>query len=517
MVDHQLDHEVVIVGSGFAGIGQAIALKRKGIDDFVILEKASSLGGTWRDNTYPGCACDIASHLYSFSYEPNPHWSRAYSPAAEIRDYLERCSTTYGIDPHLRFNRSLEAARYDEASGIWTLTIAGPDATPGSRRHEIRCRALVLALGALHEPAYPDIPGLDGFTGSSMHTALWDSSVPLQGKRIGVLGTGASTIQVVPAIADEAAELTVFQRTPPWILPKQDREFSAAAQERFARIPLLARAERARIYWKNESRVVAFASRPALMRLVEMVARRHLRRQVPDATLRAQLTPAYTIGCKRILVSSDYYPALNRPNVRLETSAIDHVDGRTVVTRDGARHDFDVLILGTGFRLNGSYDHIDIAGLEGRSLAREWAVAPEAHLGLNVAGYPNLFTLVGPNTGLGHSSMIIMIEAQVELVVQALQERERRGAVSIAVRPEVQARHNVELQERSQAAVWLTGCHSWYLDASGKNRFMWPGSTVAFRRRTRRLRENEYSFGDVGEQLTHADHATRTTEGPSAP
>jgi cation diffusion facilitator CzcD-associated flavoprotein CzcO len=322
---------------------------------------------------------------------------------------------------------------------------------------------------------------------------------------------------VVPEVAGEAARLTVFQRTPPWILPKSDREFSAAAKARFARFPVLARAERARIYWQNESRVVAFASHPALMRFVAMLARRHLRGQVPDASLRARLTPEYTIGCKRILVSSDYYPALNRQNVRLETSVIEHIDGGTVVTRDGARHDVDVLILGTGFRLNGSYDHIDIRGIGGRSLAQEWAVGQEAHLGLNIAGYPNLFTLVGPNTGLGHSSMIIMIEAQVELVVQALQERERRGAVSIAVRPEVQARYNVELQERSQAAVWLTGCRSWYLDASGKNRFMWPGSTVAFRRRTRYLRENEYWFGGVRDHSTDSDHATLTTEGPSAP
>ena len=457
LVDHEVDHEVVIVGSGFAGIGQAIALKRTGTDDFVILEKAGALGGTWRDNTYPGCACDIPSHLYSFSYELNPHWSRTYSPAAEIRRYLEHCSARYGVDPHLRFNQALVAARYDEASGIWTLTIDDPDLgldvghDPATGRHEIRCRALVLALGALHEPAYPDIPGLDGFTGSLMHTATWDHSIALQGKHIGILGTGASTIQVVPRIADQAAHLTVFQRTPPWILPKKDREFSAARRARFARFPLLARAERARIYWQNESRVVAFARRPSLMRFVARLAGRHLRKQVLEPRLRAKLTPDYTIGCKRILMSNDYYPALTRQNVRLETSAIDHIDGQVVVTRDGAQHRLDALILGTGFRVNGSYDRIDITGIQGRNLAQEWATAPEAHLGLNIAGYPNLFTLVGPNTGLGHNSMIVMIEAQVELVIQALQERARRRATSIAVRPEVQDRYNTDLQERSRS------------------------------------------------------------------
>jgi cation diffusion facilitator CzcD-associated flavoprotein CzcO len=508
IVNHQVDHEVVIVGSGFAGIGQAIALKRNGIDDFVILEKAGALGGTWRDNTYPGCACDIPSHLYSFSYEPNPQWSRTYSPAAEIHGYLKGCSARYGVDPHLRVNQRLEAARYDEATGIWTLTSTGLGLSSG--RHEIRCRAVVLALGALHEPAYPDIPGLEGFTGDSMHTAAWDHSISLQGKRIGVLGTGASTIQVVPEIADLAAHLTVFQRTPPWILPKADHEFSAATRARFARFPLLAKAERARIYWQNESRVMAFASRPSLMRFVAMLARRHLRKQVPDPMLRAELTPGYTIGCKRILVSNDYYPALSRQNVSLVTTPIDHIEGSTVVTADRARHDVDVLILGTGFRPNGSYDHIAVTGVGGRNLAQEWAVAQEAHLGLTVAGYPNLFTLVGPNTGLGHNSMLIMIEAQVELVVQALRERDRRGATSIAVRPEVQAQYNAELQDRSRAAVWLTGCRSWYLDASGHNRAMWPGSTVAFRRRTRHLREDEYCFGDVHDQIN--PHS----EGPSA-
>ena len=294
------------------------------------------------------------------------------------------------------------AARYDEASGIWTLTIDGPDMDfdvdpdpdlgpdvdhdPATGRHEIRCRALVLALGALHEPAYPGIPGLDGFTGSLMHTATWDHSISLQGKHIGVLGTGASTIQMVPQIADQAAHLTVFQRTPPWILPKKDREFSAAGRARFAQFPLLARAERAQIYWQDESRVVAFARRPSLMRFVARLACRHMRKQVLDTGLRAKLTPDYTIGCKRILMSNDCYPALTRQNVRLETAATDHIDGRVVVTRDGAQHRLDALILGTGFRVNGSHGRIDITGIQGRNLAQEWAIAPEAHQGLNIAG-----------------------------------------------------------------------------------------------------------------------------------
>ena len=486
----RLDYEVVVVGSGFAGIGMAIALKGRGIHDFVVLEKADDLGGTWRDNTYPGCACDVPSHLYSYSFEPKHDWSRAYATAPEILDYLRHCSRKHGVDPHLRFGARLDAARYEEESGTWRLTVRTRTGIA-----QARCRSLVMAVGALHVPARPDISGLDDFTGPVVHTAAWDHSVPLQGRRVGVIGTGASAIQLVPEVAPQAARLTVFQRTPPWVLPKEDPEFSEAAKRRWARWPWLARLRRAAIYWQNESRVLAFSSHPKAMKVAERMARRHLRAQVADPALRDRLTPDYTIGCKRILVSGDYYPALQRENVDLETTAIARVEADAVVLTDGRRVEADTLVLGTGFEVIGTYQHLEVLGVGGRDLGQEWAKAPEAYLGTAVEGFPNLFTLVGPNTGLGHTSMILMIEAQVGLVLQAMQERDRRGARSIEVDPQAQEQFNRAVQERSASAVWLTGCRSWYLDSSGVNRALWPWSTVAFRRRTARLRAEHYRFG----------------------
>ena len=487
---HRPDYDVVVVGSGFAGIGMAIALKRQGIHDFVVIEKADELGGTWRDNTYPGCACDVPSHLYSFSFAPKPDWSRAYATAPEILDYLRHCSHTYGVDAHLRLRTRLDVARYEEDAGTWRLTVRTPTGIV-----QVRCRSLVMAVGALHEPARPDIDGLDDFSGPVIHTAAWDHSVPLRGKRIGVVGTGASAIQLVPEVAPLVGRLTVFQRTPPWVLPKEDPEFSEAAKRRWARRPWLARLKRAGIYWQNEARVIGFASHPKAMKLAERMARRHLGAQVTDPGLRERLTPDYTIGCKRILVSSDYYPALQRGNVDLETSGIARVEAHAVVLTDGRRVAVDALVLGTGFEVIGTYQHLQVTGVGGRDLGQEWAKAPEAYLGTAVAGFPNLFTLVGPNTGLGHTSMIIMIEAQIRLVLRAIAERDRRGARSIEVDAAAQEEFNQAVQERSSSGVWLTGCRSWYLDSAGVNRALWPWSTVRFRRRTARLRAEHYRFG----------------------
>ena len=485
-----LDYEVVVIGGGFAGIGMAIALKRKGIHDFVVLEKGEELGGTWRDNTYPGCACDVPSHLYSYSFELKPDWSRAYATAPEILDYLKHCATKYGVDAHLRLGTRLDGARYEEGSGTWRITARTPTGIV-----QARCRSLVLAVGALHEPARPDIAGLDDFAGPVVHTAAWDHSVAWQGKRVGVVGTGASAIQVVPQLAPLTSSLTVFQRTAPWLLPKDDPEFSAAAKRRFARWPWLARLKRASIYWTNEARVIGFTRHPRAMRIAERMARKHLHAQVADPVLRERLTPDYTLGCKRVIPSSDYYPALQRAGVHLETTRIARVEGDAVVLADGRRVPVDALVLGTGFDVIGGYQHVQVIGAGGRDLGQEWAKAPEAHLGTVVEGFPNLFTLVGPNTGLGHTSMIVMIEAQVELVLQAMRERDRRGARSIEVDAAVQERFNQEVQQRSASAVWLSGCRSWYLDAAGVNRALWPGSTVEFRRRTARLQPQDYRFG----------------------
>jgi cation diffusion facilitator CzcD-associated flavoprotein CzcO len=490
----EVDHEVVVVGSGFSGLAMAINLKKHGQHDFIVLEKSADLGGTWRDNRYPGCACDIPSHLYSYSFEPNPAWSRAYSPAGEIHDYLKRCASKYAVEDHLWFDSPLQVAEYDETSGVWTLTIGGPREHPAV----IRCRALVLAVGALHEPAFPDAPGLGDFAGEVVHTAWWDPAMSLKGKRVGVVGTGASSTQLIPEIAPRAAELTVFQRTPPWILPKNDREFGRVTRRLFERLPSLHRAYRSSLYWRSEAQVLGFTSYPFFMKAAQRIALRHLRSQVADEGLLGLLTPDYTMGCKRILLADNYYPALQRDNVALETTPIDHVDATGVVTADGTRRDLDVLVLGTGFDVSGSYAFLDIFGKDGRNLGNEWTGEQmEAHLGAAVSGFPNLFTLLGPNTGLGHNSMLLMIEAQVDLIIEALKERDRRRARSVEVLTEVQEDFNRGLQRRSRGSVWLSGCHSWYLDKTGVNRVIWPGSTVSFRRQTRDFRPERYVFDGV--------------------
>ena len=487
-----VDHEVVVVGAGFGGIGQAIALKRAGIHDFVLLEKASGVGGTWRENVYPGVACDVPSHLYSFSFEPNPGWSREYATGEEIRAYLQHCVVKYYVEPHLRLDTMLVGARLDQSSGVWTLSLATGDG--GS--YELTCRSLVLALGALHVPAFPDIPGLGDFPGPVMHTGAWDSSVSLAGKRVAVVGTGASAVQVVPQLAGTAAHLTVFQRTPPWILPKHDAGISSGRRGLFARFPSLMSGKRVLLFWRMESAVVGFTRLPRLMRLAEQQARSHLQSQVTDPVLRAALTPTDLIGCRRVVLASDYYPVFARNDVTLQTGPIQRVDGNALVTPAGAV-EVDAVVLATGFVLNGSYRHVEVLGADGHALHEQWARDQQAYYGVMVDGFPNLFTVLGPNSGLGHTSLLLISEAQNRMVVQAIRERDRRRAGSIQVRTAAQDQFNGRVQQRSRRAVWLSGCRSWYLDQDGVNRALWPWSTLAFRRRTRVLHTDDFWFGQL--------------------
>ncbi|KWX02931.1 Cyclohexanone monooxygenase [Carbonactinospora thermoautotrophica] len=478
------DPAVVIVGAGFAGLGMAIQLKRAGVEGFVVLEKADEVGGTWRDNRYPGCACDVQSHLYSYSFEPNPAWSRMFAEQQEIWDYLKHCAEKYRITPHIRFGTELVGAEYDDATGTWRVR---------TNRGAITTRALVLATGPLHQPAYPDIPGIDRFRGKAFHSAEWDHGYDLAGKRVAVIGTGASAIQFVPRIAPRVDRLHLFQRTPPWILPKPDRSISPLEQRLFRAVPALQRLYRSAIYWTLEARILGFTVHPRLMKLAEAVARQHLRRQVPDPELRRKLTPDYTIGCKRILISNDYYPALTRPNVELVTDGIAEIREHAVVTRDGVERPVDAIIYGTGFHVIDAFDHLDIVGRDGLKLREAWSGGVEAYLGVTVAGFPNLFFLLGPNSGLGHSSMVFMIEAQVRYVLQALRPLLRGDARAVDVRADVQATFNQRLQARLREAVWgIGGCRSWYLDENGVNRALWPGSTAEYWLRTRRLKPAEY-------------------------
>jgi len=470
--------DTLIVGSGFAGLGAAVRLDEAGRRDFLVVEKGDSLGGTWRDNSYPGCACDVESHLYSFSFFPNPEWTRTFARQPEIRAYLEATADRYRLRDRIRFGVHVVGAEWDGTA--WDVRTSDGET--------LRARFVLFGTGALHDPAVPDLEGLDRFAGPAFHSAQWDHSVDLRGKRVAVIGTGASAIQFVPAIAPDVAHLTLFQRTAPWVLPKPDRPIPEGRRRLFRRFPLLQRLQRLSLYWRHEALVAGFMH-PAIMKLVQRLGLLYLRRVFAgDAELRRRVTPTFTMGCKRILMSNDYYPALRRENVSVETAGIERVTERGVVTADGVEHEVDVIVFGTGFTVAEGLATMNVTGRDGRKLADAWADGPEALLGTTVAGFPNLFTIVGPNTGLGHSSMVFMVESQLNYVLDALRTVDRHRAVAIDTRPEAQAEFNADLQDRLAPTVWSTGgCASWYLDASGRNRTLWPGSTATFRRRTRRI------------------------------
>jgi cation diffusion facilitator CzcD-associated flavoprotein CzcO len=480
----QTHHHVIIVGTGFSGLGMAIRLRRHGITDFVLLERAGEVGGTWRDNSYPGCACDVPSHLYSFSFALNPGWSRSFSSRQEIWDYLRHCADSYGVRPHIRFHHEVLDAAWDHTRHRWTVRTS---------RGELTSDVLVTGTGPLSDPAIPDIPGLDSFRGKVFHSAQWEHDHDLHDRRVAVVGTGASAIQFVPRIQPQVAALTLFQRTPPWILPRNDRENREFERKLYRAVPGLQRLARAGIYWGRELSVLGFTNNPRLLKVAELIARRHLRRQVPDPVLRARLTPGYAIGCKRILISDDYLPALTQPNVHLVESGLAEVGENWVRAADGTRSDVDTIIFGTGFRVTDMPIASRIRGRDGRTLAEAWSAGAQAHRGTTVAGFPNLFMLVGPNTGLGHTSMIHMIESQVAYTADALRYLRRTGAGAVEVRPQAQAAYNDELQSRMEGTVWTAGgCASWYLDAQGRNVTLWPGFTWRFRLATRRFRPEEY-------------------------
>jgi cation diffusion facilitator CzcD-associated flavoprotein CzcO len=483
-------HKIVIIGSGFSGIGMGIALKKAGESGFVILEKASAPGGTWRDNQYPGCACDVPSPLYSFSFELNPSWSRLFAPQPEIWAYLRECSAKYGIDAHLRFSAKVESVEWDDATRLWTVRTQAGD--------RYVAHAVVSGAGALHLPSYPSIRGLATFKGMACHSSAWDSSRDLAGKRVAVIGTGASAIQMVPELARVAGQLAVFQRTPPWIHPRPNAPIPERTRALLGAVPGAARAVRYAVYWALEARALGFAVDPRLMAPLESMARAHLERQVPDPVLRARLTPDYTIGCKRILLSSDYYPALREPNVELVTEDIREITASGVVTADGAggevTREFDAIVYATGFRVTDAAVELNVTGRGGVKLADAWSAGVEALRGVTVPGFPNLFLLLGPNTGLGHTSVVFMIETQIQHVLSCLRILSRERASTIEARQDALRGYNDRLQRRLRRAVWNAGgCQSWYLDSHGVNRTIWPGFTFEYWARTRRARRSEYT------------------------
>jgi cation diffusion facilitator CzcD-associated flavoprotein CzcO len=484
-----MDFHTVVIGTGFSGLGMAIQLKKDGRDDFVVLEKAADVGGTWRDNTYPGCACDIQSHMYSFSFAQNPRWSRSFSPQPEIWQYLRDVTDRYGLREHIRFGVEVTGARWDADERRWHVATS---------KGEFTTRFLVAGIGALHLPNIPALPGIEKFEGEAFHSARWNHDYDLTGKRVAVVGTGASAVQFVPRIAPDVAKLTLFQRTPPWIMPKPDHAMPGWAKTLFRMVPGVQRAYRNVLYWMLEARAAGFNGRPALMKLASRIALAHMHKQVDDPKLRRKLTPDYVMGCKRVLISGDYYPALTRDNVEVCTTGIRAVTEHGVVDGDGVEHEVDAIIYGTGFHVTDAYDYLDLIGVDGRDLAKEWRDSGiQTHLGITVAGYPNLFFLLGPNTGLGHNSVVFMIESQIRYVSQAMALADREGAAALDTRESAQAEFQSDIQRKLLGGVWTQGgCKSWYLDSRGVNRTIWPGFTWRYWLRTRKL--DPESFDLVG-------------------
>jgi cation diffusion facilitator CzcD-associated flavoprotein CzcO len=480
------DVDVLIVGAGFSGLCMGIKLLEAGMKSFLIIEKSEDIGGTWWDNRYPGCACDIPSHLYSFSFAPSTEWTRMYPGQQEIHNYLKRCVERYGLAPYLHLNARFCEAIWDDSEGVWNVS-----AGEGIR---IRARVLVSGMGALHVPRYPDLKGIERFKGAAFHSATWDHGVDLAGKNVAVVGTGASAIQFVPQIAPSVGKLHLFQRTPPWIVPRLDFAFSEKWKSHFRNIPITRWALRQYIFWRQEIRVLGFLGNQTFRKKVEDISLRHLARRIKDPKLRAALTPNYQLGCKRVLVSDDYYPTLNRSNVELVTEAIAEVCEQGIVTSDGLERPIDVLIYGTGFRATEPLIGCRVVGKGGVEIHDAWQKRMTAYLGVTVSGFPNFFMLLGPNTGLGHNSVVLMIEAQVRYAMKCLKLMKRRNQRVLEVRPEIQQSFVEEIYRRMSRTVWQSGgCKSWYQDQStGEITTLWPGSVVSYLRLTRSVSASDY-------------------------
>jgi len=478
---------IAIIGSGFSGLGAAIALSAEGYgDELIVLERRSDVGGTWHDNSYPGCRCDVPSNLYSFSFAPNPHWTETYSSQAEIERYLQEVARRFGVRDKVAFDTTLDEASWDPAGAVWRLqTSRGP----------LSADVLINGGGGLSEPFIPDFPGAASFAGRAFHSAAWDHSHDLTGRKVAIVGTGASTIQFLPEVQRWAGQVTLFQRTPPWVFPHRNRPTRGVERAAYRLLPWTQRVSRARNYWITELVLGSLLiHNSARLDRLEQLATGYLSRQVADPELRATLTPTYRPGCKRLLQSNDYYAALQRPNVAVETEKIVELRPEGVVTADGALHEVDTVIYGTGFRPTDNPMAHKVRGVDGRRLKEHWAgTGMRAYRGTAMPGFPNYFMLNGPNTGIGHTSLLVMIEAQVAHVIGALRALRARGERVIAVRPDALERWNTEVQAKVASTVWNSGgCSSWYLDDAGRNTTLWPDYTYRFTRRTRTFDPGDY-------------------------
>ena len=482
------EFQVGIVGAGFAGIVAALRLQQSKRDSFLIFEKATELGGTWRDNIYPGCACDVPSNLYSISFEPNPNWERLYSSQPEILGYLKSLVHKHRIENHIRYDSDIVNFEFIENHGFWKLT--------DRKGRTTTVRMLILAVGPFNRPQIPDFKGLNTFHGKTLHSARWDTSYDLRDKRVAVIGTGASAIQIVPAIAPDVAHLTVFQRTAAWLSDRMDKEVSVKTRKSFQKYPILQRLARGLIYWFLEFRGLMFLGNKPIHRFFHKRSLEKLEREVKDLETRKKLTPDYKLGCKRILSSDDFYPTFNRLNVSLEVDPIKEIVAEGILTENGKLHELDAIIFATGFEVADFTTDMRVVGRNDRELFTEWKEnGLEAYRGTTISGYPNLTFILGPNTGLGHNSMIHMMESQANYVMKYLELLEKTGDKGfLDLKPDVQENYNRFLHRNFQKTVWASGCNSWYLNAKGRNTTLYPRLTFNFRRETKRIDSHEYDF-----------------------
>jgi cation diffusion facilitator CzcD-associated flavoprotein CzcO len=475
-------HRLVIVGTGFSGIGLAARLLEQGETDFVVLERDAGPGGTWRANTYPGCQCDVPSNLYSLSFAPNPDWTTTFPLQPEIQQYLVDVTQRFGITPHVRYRTPMLGAEWDEGAARWKVET--PDGV-------LTCDHLVLGVGGLAEPALPDIPGVESFEGATFHTARWDHEHDLTGERVAVIGTGASAIQVVPSIQPIVGQLDLYQRTPAWVMPHPNRPVTPRERRLYRRYPLLQKARRALTYAALEARVIAFAKRPKLMKAAEKVGVEHIREAISDPDLVDRLTPRYELGCKRVLLSDTYYPALAAENADVVAGGAVAITPTGVVGADGVERPADTIVFATGFHVTDSPTYQLVRGRDGRTLGDAF-LEHGAYKGTTCRGFPNLWVMAGPNTGIGHTSLVYMIESQIRYVLDALHVVQEQGLGSVEPDPPTQRRWFETIQQMTEGTIWASGCQSWYLDAEGRNGAIWPGWTWAFRHQTRRFDLEHY-------------------------
>ena len=474
-----------VVGAGFGGVGAAVMLRRAGYEDVTVFERGERVGGVWHENTYPGAACDVPSHLYEFSFAPNPRWSRRYAPQAEIQAYLEDVARRERVLERIRTGTEVQRAGFDEARAKWVL-----ETSAGAHEADL----LVTACGQLSVPSVPSLPGLDGFEGPAFHSARWRHDVPIAGKRVAVVGSGCSAIQIVPAIQPIAAHVDVYQRSPGWTLPKLDGPYGERAQRLFERFPVLQRLDRQAVFWFMEVGALALTSRPRLRAPLRAAGRWQITKAIKDPELRRKVMPADEIGCKRMMLTDEWYPTLTRANVSLVDDPIREVTPSGIRTDDGTERLADVLVLATGFKTHGFVAPMEVLGTGGRSLAQEWSELARAYLGMSVPGFPNLFLLYGPNTNGGTGSVIYTIEAGVQHVIEAARALERSRARTIEVRRDAAASFDRELRDALSTSVWHTGCTNWYVDENGNDPNQWPWTWTTYRRRTARLAPGAYAL-----------------------